>query len=443
MQPYAINNIFSSTAINAVVMDTIGVLFPKLVISRSAPATTESIFLEVVENVPFYAGATLLGRFAFGPLYKFLLKLNKNETLAHIGTPLKALGEGASKQLIAAKIGTVFGIVALAGGFEFLVSHVNNYLTHSVFKLNNFTAVAGLEKARTQIKQGEEDPVAKAKNRFIKVPLISLALATVGGIFAAAVLHSPSALNAAKRILQHFDFGVNAEKSAFDLSKPLLSLMIASGVTSYLDAARGDFERVEVGFRLSVVVPYLLAGKNLIGNALARLHENAAITLPNGQKGQIKDLVPFTDKSLLFRDSFLDFNQVKGSVFKEVQALKVEDALKETILNRFNRIGHQINYFAFAGMGITLGLLSYALTRYRFNQKNKAAAQQATLDQTQLNTPSPAVITGLKPVEPSANPLQPVQPIWVPSPSVAAYSSSYSPYNARPNFSPVYYGYRY
>lgn len=53
-------------------------------------------------------------------------------------------------------------MLALAGGFEYLIQPVRNMITARVFGVKNFTAVAGLESARNFTAQDEQDPIEKA-----------------------------------------------------------------------------------------------------------------------------------------------------------------------------------------------------------------------------------------------------------------------------------------
>lgn len=364
-------------AFSQFISDTLGVWAPKMPFVRSKTQFFEDTFLEFVEDAAFYFTVPLAGQYLLAPVFHKILGLGKDKiTQEAIGTSIrnvaeKGLANPASTKLLAAKSGTLVGALALAAGFEYMIQHVKNVITARHFKTKNFSAVAGLEAASNEAQQGNVDPVEKAKRRGRQVGY------AVAGLLAAAValpfgiLRSPKLAQTAGNVLKHIDF---SGKSAFDLTKPILAVLIGTGVVSYLDAARDSLERKETATRLAFVVPYLLCGKELAGNLLAKFLENKKVGT-GAERFTIKDRVRFINPKLFQDASFLDFSMVKSTVFEEVQKLPIADNIKEAILKKHHNIKVGSYLLSAIAVGAGLCMLTNYQTRKRFQRQQEQQAQ--------------------------------------------------------------------
>lgn len=377
---------FGPGAVSHFIADTAGVYAPKAITKRTWPHMFEETFLELVEDVSFYFMLPLLGMAGLGKVFGRLAKANASE-IERIGiaTPqlLKKFAEPLSKNLVGAKAGMLLAGLALAGGYEYLITPVRNMLTARWFGAKNFTAVAGLEKARMQVKNDEVDPVAKGKKRIRQVGIITGALLGASLVLPKLIRSSSFLENGFRKVLKFVDFGGTVDKTGklvngYDISKGLLALVIGSGVVSYIDSARDSLERKETIGRLGLVVPYLLFGKELLGNLIAKVYENTTVGKHTPDAAKIKDLVQFRTKGFgqMLKDarkseSFLDFNAVKGQLIEEVDQLqgKITPEMRSQILKRFDSIGMLKFAFSFIVMGIGLNLTNYYFTRQRFKEQ--------------------------------------------------------------------------
>ena len=243
----------------------------------------EDTFLEFVEDGAFYFTIPVVGTMMGGLIAAVQQKLDKNFThngkvigYKDIGKSWKDLGYAnlakakVPAHLLGAKSGALIGAVGSAFAFEYMIQHWKNVITAKKFHTTNFTAVAGLEKSRTNIAPGEDDPVAKASKRGKQVA--ALWATSLGVAVAAPWLFKQFVKEESKKIpkvLQYFNFG-SSGKSLYDTHKGFQALLVTVGMFSYLDAARDKLEFKEQATRLSVVIPYLLFGQAVAGNLLAK-----------------------------------------------------------------------------------------------------------------------------------------------------------------------------
>lgn len=393
-------NLFGPTAMAQLGADMLGVWFPKvlsiLVAGRGLTFLIEETELEVLEDLfGFYFPVTGFGML-FAPLAKKLAKLE--EPIAAIGKSL--VGETGqktlSKSLVAAKSATLLGALAVASGFEFLIQHAKNMTTAHFLNVKNFNAVTGLVENDTQVKEGEEDPVHKAKRRIKQV-----AAATTAGLATAAALpflirKSSILENGARNVLQFLDFGTG---KPFDLSKPILAILALLGAVSYIDAARDSNERKETGERLCVVIPFMLGGKELVGWAIAKLHERfASVKDELGKKINLQSLKGFSFtngnnpfKQAMQKATFLDTGVLQSELSTTYTKLAKTDPrfLSETIKDSLSAMRGRINILSWivsaSICGIGINVLTYNRTKKRVHaEKAQAALQQQALKQQAL-----------------------------------------------------------
>jgi hypothetical protein len=379
--------------------DTAGVYVPKLPYMRSSLQFFEDTYLEGVEDAAWYFIIPGLGPV----LAKAFNKLNKTgvpteKATQAIGTPMLQLGrtlknlpQQQAQRLVGAKAGTLVSAASVMCAAEYLVQHNKNWLTSKLFRTNNFEAVAGLEQSTNQLADGSDNPANKAQRRNVQIiTALAAGLAGAAGL-SKGIAHSPKAFEAAKKVMQWADFG-----KGFDVSKPILALGIGTGVVSYLDAARSNLERKELASRLAIVVPFLMFGKELAGNAVGAFRQGGAfakgfdvghVTLANGKQIAIKDLTlpdgtPFSffkpDFNLLKtpwkKETFLNFDALKSidTLRKDVAQLPIPEGAKRTIEQSFNGIAHNKFLVCTAIMSAWLAVLVNAKTRSRYNQLKQA-----------------------------------------------------------------------
>lgn len=309
-----IGSFFTPTALEQFMVDNVGVYAPKMLTVRSKAQAFEETYLELIEDFAFYFAISGFG-FGLANLFKKLYsKSNQNTPIDKIGTSFKGVTKNVPKELLGTKAGVLLGAISLAAGFEYLIQHTKNWATYKLFKINNFTAVAGLEKARLERKEGEDDSIKKARHRIKQVGGLTAGLLGFSFALPALVKHSPTVETQVRKAMQYVDFG--AGKKAFDLSRFPLALIIASGVASYVDAARDKLERIETATRLAVVVPYLLFGKHIVGNVAASLIEkHKKVGTGNNRKTIEEHLKPL---GLSYRTGAKPWQQFKtpGSFFE-------------------------------------------------------------------------------------------------------------------------------
>jgi hypothetical protein len=415
--------------------DTAGVYVPKIPTWRSHIQAFKDTFLEFVEDGAFYFSIPLMGPLlarAYVDIQKLepMLKKHaisdsvrtdaKGTALEWLGTPYhileKNIGdhihESGKAEVLAkiakSKVGVLVGAVAFASGLEYSIQHTNNLLTAKFFHAKNFTATAGLEAPTNEIRDGEVDVVARGKKRLKQVGLVTGALMI--GSFVLPALLKGKGIDHAQKILRYVDFSAQPNQKIFyDLSKPLLALVIGTGIVSYLDAAQNDMERKEVAARLAIVAPYLLVGGELTRNGLAWLAQNKMI-VQEGKKliiGDGKNIPKFlktilghdkadgvlglnflkegrnVKQSLTQPEHFLDMNFLKNDAAfqKMIDTAQKEGRLSADNVRQINRafdnIDAQSNFIKIFGMGISTTLLTYAITRERFKaQKEKEFHEQ-------------------------------------------------------------------
>jgi hypothetical protein len=396
-EPVGLKSLAGPSAVNQALLDIAGVWAPKLIVLRSYFQFFEETFLEFVEDLAFYFSTALAG---FG-LHKPMARLGGLESkniAEEIGKGLGGKAEDpkvASKNLIAAKFGTVLGALGLGSGFEFLIQHAKNAVTATQLHARNFTAVAGLEDPQDKAAKGEMDPVDKARRR-----LWQTAAATVGSLavaFAAPklVLRNAGVEKAARKFLSYVDF---SKGKAFDLSKVFLAVLAGVGAVSYFDASRDSLERKENATRLAVVIPYMLFGKELMNLAVAKFHETFGSIQVDGKEVKLRKLKEQLNFSFvkenpirkaLNKETFLDMGVVRGKdelmqhvdditkgLAKTPQTEKWIKGIKEGLSHRSGAIGNSAFYLSAATTGILINLIAYAMTRERF--KRQKTKEQAT-----------------------------------------------------------------
>ncbi len=398
--------ILKPEAIQGLIVDTLGILGPKLVVARGDLNRKEEWALEGLEDIAFYFAVPLAGQYAFAPLFKRLASsLGHNLPQLSIGKALTTANQN-NPFLLGAKASTLLATIAVAAGLEYMVPHIKNVITAKAYNTKNFTAVANLETARTEVKKGEVDPVQKARKRVVPVIATMAGLIGAATLLPALVIKNGGLRQAANFFVKHFDFG---RSSAFDMSKPILAILALVGLGGYMDAARSKLELKEVATRVAVfTIPYYLFGKELVGNALARILQNQFVK-EGGKRIRIKQLVPFLDAKLP-KTSFLDFNKVISDVdlVQKLDKLRLSAAVKSAIIGK-----HQfLNYAKFGLSALIVGVLAN-LVAYHQTRKSHEKEQQLTFA-GQQEKPSPA-----RPITKQANTL-PAFKAYSPQASVSA-----------------------
>jgi hypothetical protein len=378
--------------------DILGVWVPKMPLTRSKSQFFEDAFLENVENIAFYFAIPIAA-----PVFaKGLTKLYgaKDVTVERIGSSwkelAKELGHDALKKggpLVGAKIGTLVAVITFAAGWEYMVQHVKNVITAKQFNTKNFAAVAGLESAKTVAQAGEMDPVEKTKRRAWQVGSLMAGGFTLAALLPKLVANHQFVENAAPKVLTYFHFGSNEKKGViFDLTKPMLATLAGIGACSYIDAARDWLERKETALRLCLVIPYMLVGKELAGNALAKIVDHTSIDVekdgkikPQKVKAVLKQYYEGTGlhPSLLkggslweqFKnpDTLLDLNKVKDSLAEEFEKVaqkgvkgKIPTAIQEALITKLNLVGIGSYLLSAVVCGLGINWLAYRQTKHRY-----------------------------------------------------------------------------
>jgi hypothetical protein len=382
--------------------DLLGVWVPKMPLTRSKTQFFEDAFLENIENVAFYFAIPLAAPL-FGKAINKLHALNLSNT--QIGSSWSELPQGAinNTKLIGAKMGTVLAVLSLAAGIEYMIQHAKNAVTARQFETKNFAAVAGLEAGKPITQAGEMDPVTKAKRRTWQVGALMAGTFALAAVMPRMVQRSKAVQAFSEKFLKVLHFGSNkAKDSLFDLTKPMLALLAGIGAVSYIDASRDNLERKETGFRLMLVIPYMLFGKELAGNALAKFFENSKIELEEGGKTvfkKVKDILKehsstqtklsFLNEGSLWQqfknpETLMDLNKVKGSLAESMEQAakeggkKIPLKVKEAIFKKHGMIGIGSYLLSAAVCGIGINWLAYRQTkeRYRLQQLQRQQQQQ-------------------------------------------------------------------
>lgn len=395
---------FSSTYASQFMTDILGVWVPKIPLTRSKTQFWEDAFLEWVENVAFY----FVVPFGAPVVTAAIKKLNGLDHISanEVGSSWKELAENgtkkASRELLGVKAGALLGVVTMAGCWEYLTQFGKNVMSSERLGTKNFAAVAGLEDAKSTVQNGEMDPVDKAKRRAWQVGGIFLSGLALAAAMPKLVRNSSLVESAAKSVLKYLNFGSNAKKDLyFDLTKPMLATFAGIGAVSYIDAARDHLERKETAFRLMLVIPYMLAGKELAGNLLAKIFENTKVEVKEGVSEKIKDVLAkhyegtglhgsFIKEGSLWKqfsnpDTLLNLNMVKGSLseeFEKAAAAATKDkpwlspAVEEAIYKQHGRIGIGSYLLSALLCGIGINWMAYRQTkkRYELQQQQRANA---------------------------------------------------------------------
>ncbi len=364
--------IFGKEAIQGLIVDTLGILGPKLVVARGSLNRTEEWVLEGLEDIVFYFTVPAVGLYGFSKLFQSQLKT--------LGTKISSVALGKAlppallknRFVLGAKTGTLLATIAVAAGMEFLVPHVRNFITAKAYNAKNFTAVANLEAARSTVKAGESDPVEKAKSRILPVALSVAGLVGLAFCLPKLVAKSSAWQKAAQTFTKYVDFG---SSSPFDMSKPILAILALVGLGGYLDATRDKLELKEVATRVALfTIPYYLFGKELAGNLLGRLIQNQHVKL-NGKSVAIKSLVPFINPKLP-KSSFLDFNQLVSNthVVQTLDKLKLPASVKSAIVGKHTFIGYARFILSALVVGVVANLVAFHQTKQRHQEAQKANA---------------------------------------------------------------------
>lgn len=387
-------------------LDLLGVWAPKIPLARSKEQLAEDAFLENIENGAFYFAIPLAapsiakGLSSLHGLTTGLDAAGRKAFIQKVGSSWSTLGQDylakhagtvAGRNLLGAKFATLIGVLSFAGGYEYMIQHAKNVMIAKGFGTKNFTAVAGLEERQNQAVAGEMDPVEKAKKRTWQV----LSVMGAGFGLAAAtpflVKSVPAYQKLAQKVMTVCNFS-NSKDAFFDITKPLLALIAGIGAVSYVDAARDSLERKETGSRLALVIPYMLFGKELAGNALAKAvgllqvkdgdtvrHIDDIISLT---KGGFKDAVSQACK----KESFLQLDMTKGAdaLKKELADKKVSKAVTDAILLR-----HKV-FIKYGSLGLSALVCGLGINWMSYHQTNKRHEKQEVEKQKKMVTLQPA-----------------------------------------------------
>jgi hypothetical protein len=385
----------------------------------------EDTFLEFVEDGAFYFTIPVMGTamaaaiskihkglgFASDGAFKDIGK-SWAHTIAKDGTPLI---NGAIKEatvptkLVAAKSSAVVGALASAFAFEYMIQHWKNVITAKKFKTANFTGVAGLESSRTQIFQGEDDPVAKASKRGKQVGALWLATVLGAAFVMPRVIQSAVKSESMKipKLLRYFNFGSalpvgKKEGMQFDTTKAFQGVLTLVGLASYLDAARDKLEFKEQATRLSVVIPYLLFGQASAKNLLAKGIELIPFKGTDGKSKSVADyglsLVDRKEGSIWKAmgqkvktpETFLQLDVVKGAeqFAQEVQQKVDAGLLTQKAANTIKSLQNRGLFWSSLGLGALVCGVGINLIAYR--QTNKRHEKQEVEKQKKMTTLQPA-----------------------------------------------------
>jgi hypothetical protein len=416
----------------------------------------ESIYLELIEDGAFYFTLPIVGPIlgaglanAFSGVKDWRKNKNLSTLASHleltdkkgqadarrlVGHPMRKISEELEKlpldkkakqeileRVVSTKAGALIGTLGVAAGLEYMIQHTKNVVTAQGFKTKNFAAVAGLEESKAHTEEGLTDPVKKAKKRGKQVG--AFVLGSLATAFATPfILKNIGGLRAAEKVMKVADC-----KPGFDISKPILALLIGTGVASYLDAARDPLEKKETGTRLCVVVPYLLFGKELAGYGITKFKEKfTKVILGQDKSGKevkvpIRDVLPLTTgdpfKKMVNKESLLEFDVIKSA--KEiVNDLSDKDDNNQKVKERLNKLGGfkltdeikakliaehgKLNIYSYLlgalGCGLGMNLLIYKQTQARYKHKQEAAKQQQTAGSTPIQKP---LLQTVLPVQPA------------------------------------------
>lgn len=398
-------------------MDLLGVWAPKIPMSRSKEQLAEDAFLENIENGAFYftipLTAPLIAK-GISSLYgqtKDMTPEQKQAWINKIGTSWDELGKGIktdagkglgkmetylqhggkeATHLLGPKLGTLIGVLTLAGGYEYMIQHAKNVMIAKGFGTRNFTAVAGLEGKQNQAAEGEMDPVEKAKRRTFQIGALMGTGFALAAFTPLLVTKFKTGEKVAKKVLEVCNFN-----KGFDITKPILATIAGIGAVSYVDAARDHFERKETGSRLLLVIPYMLFGKELAGNALAWGANKLKVNV-NGQKKAINELADgkfsllkggFKDslKQAATKENFLQLDMSKKAedITKALKGMD-QDVIDAVIKRNKWVVGRGSFLLGALVCGVGINWMSYQQTKSRYNKEQE---QKQQLNQTQQAKP--------------------------------------------------------
>jgi hypothetical protein len=320
-------------------------------------------------------------------------------------------GKPFSKALLGAKLGTLVATVGLTAGAEYLVYFAKNLVSVGLFNTKNFEAVAGLEASQAHVADNV-DPVLKARSRARQVAKVATAVVAGSLAIPALVKNHAGVERFAHKLLKQIDFTHDA-KSVFQLSKPILATLMASGFIAGLDSARSNLERWENGVRVAGVIGFLLAGRELAGNIIAGWLEKSNIRVGETLH-RLGDFVKLTDKKLFQQESALSFSMVKSedTVAKELATLgqKLTPEARKAILGRVRLLGrNRLPLALSAGVsGLFLTALSYTQTKWRYSHQLKQAQKRDQSVQKAVSSflfpAPPAAQLAINPSHPAALP---------------------------------------
>ena len=447
--PAAGLQVLTANAVSQMTLDAMGVWAPKMLVGRSLIQRVEDTILEWGENALFYMTVPIMGQKFLGPLVSKLQQV----PLGDLGTNYNTLVDNklpVSRKLLGAKFGAVAGALFVAAGLEYVISFAKNLVTVKVFNAKNFTAVAGLEEAQGN---GKYDTEKKAWRRIKQASLIGSGLLLGSFALPGLVRRSKVIESLAEKALKYLDFGGGLKEEGTrivrnklgepiaenlaDLTKPLLLLTAGTGAVSYLDACRDKLEFKETATRLSFVIPYMIAGKELTGNLFAKLIDGFSSIKAGNKFLKVGEVAPLlniktlggTIKNGFHHKNFLNFNAVQGEEdylkranqlakqykFAQADAAKRLDAAwakskfvptglrnaqpsswpflgefakviaaKNPFERRYYTIGVGKYLLSAVGVGVIINLLAYAQTRYRFEQSRQEAWENLELTSKQF-----------------------------------------------------------
>ncbi len=380
------STIIGPNALSQCFSDILGVWGPKLPLVRSKTQFFEESFLEFVEDAAFYF-AVPTAAFGLHKVYQNLAKLNSNNAAEVIGKGVAGKTKELTRELVAAKFGTLAGALAIASAVEYMIQHAKNVITAKQFNTKNFTAVAGLEGAQNKAAKGEMDPVEKAKRRSWQVPALFGSVLAASLLAPRMILKHEAVEKLARKALTYVDFG----KDPFDISKMILGILAGVGAVSYVDAARDSLERKETVTRLAVVIPYMLFGKELVGYGLAKYYETFGKVKQGEQTVKLADLKKSHQLSLtngkkpwqqfLEKESFMNMGVVHkdlAPVFEELakKGKGLSKPLEEGLYKIHGNIGVWSYILSAAISGVGINWIAYRQTKERFRRQQEAQKQQ-------------------------------------------------------------------
>lgn len=237
--------------------DTAINLAPKYTTIRSGTEFFEVNFLELAESMFFYFASPLFAEHVLARVLPKgkdigidLLKKPWAEAVTHTANPAK---------LGAIKGGLILGGVALGVGGEYAISFIRNLITEKKFHKNRFSDVLNYSQGKVAAHEAGDSDVAQKAKRRLKQIGFGVSTALVGSVLLGALGHKWGPTKKLGEFLaRRYDYDMG--RGVFGLSQRHLDTIVAAGVLSYLDAARDNLEKWEVGLRLLVSAPMTARG---------------------------------------------------------------------------------------------------------------------------------------------------------------------------------------